>query len=690
MTRNSLWTVNGMVLLGLMVALTGFVPLHAGPVGEPIVFTGYLPGSGDGRIHILPAMSSVSLKNGDKATIQAVVKAMTGVASVMATIEREDGETDVTSANATQSTTSISSLPVSFLLEPAPMNLSEVNIAATVGLYQAEWIAHGLEETYYRVAITVTDREGHVYTDRLLRFSDPIAGNNSIGSLTYTDGGLKRMDSEQFPDERYFSCAVIDSDKGYAYFGTWTVPGRVVKVSLGVGPVVPRGVGAVTLNAGENFLRNAVIDADNGYAYFGTWTSNGRVVKVALGEGANPPTRVGAVTLSIGENELQAAVIDPANGYAYFGTGEPFVPGRVVKVALGAGANLPTRVGAVTLEDGENQLASAVIDVVGGYAYFGTGVSGVPGRVVKVALGAGANLPMRVGAVTLEDGESQLNSAVIDVPNGYSYFGTFTEPGRIVKVALGAGANPPTRVGAVTLEDGESQLASAVIDVVNGYAHFGTVVWGTASPVVKVALGSGANPPTRVGAVTLEDGENQLAAAVIDTENGYAYFGTNSPTCRVVRVALSHKGFVKGTRFNLPEKGLVESVSFLSHTSMGNLRLALYNAATSPALLWESGAVANIVKGDWVTVSIANGTPSSLLLPASDYWLAWQVDTMADVPCYTLGNTGEGMLVPYAWNAFPVNLESGTPTAPMLTTDRWSAYITYSAKASVQNWGQYE
>ncbi len=58
---------------------------------------------------------------------------------------------------------------------------------------------------------------------------------------------------------------------------------------------------------------------------------------------------------------------------------------------------------------------------------------------------------LRQAALTLESGEDSVVSAVIDAANGYAYFGTNTFPGQVVKVALGAGAAPPTRVGALTL-----------------------------------------------------------------------------------------------------------------------------------------------------------------------------------------------------------------------------------------------
>ncbi len=75
-------------------------------------------------------------------------------------------------------------------------------------------------------------------------------------------------------------------------------------------------------------------------------TSPGIVVKVQL----STFTRVGALTLNAGEDVLRSAVIDPTDGFGYFGTGTS--PGIVVKVRLSDF----TRVGALPLIAGENDL----------------------------------------------------------------------------------------------------------------------------------------------------------------------------------------------------------------------------------------------------------------------------------------------------------------------------------------------
>jgi Calx-beta domain-containing protein len=227
--------------------------------------------------------------------------------------------------------------------------------------------------------------------------------------------------------------------------------------------------------------------------------------------------RVGAVPLNSGENNPQSAVIDPVGGFAYFGLVTS--PGTVVKVRLSDF----TRVGALTLNPSEDGLGSAVIDQAGGFAYFITTNS--PGIVVKVRLSDFT----RVGALSMSAGEGFLTSAAIDPVGGFAYFGNNTNPGIVVKVRL----SDFTRVGALTLNSGETQLKSAVIDSAGGFAYFGT--YTSPGIVVKVRL----SDFTRVGAQALNSGENKLSSGVIDPAAGFAYFGTDTNPGIVVKVRLS-------------------------------------------------------------------------------------------------------------------------------------------------------
>jgi hypothetical protein len=129
-------------------------------------------GNGDGRIHIIPTLSSTAVKNGEKITISAIVKAQAGIAKVEAHlggVERVE-------------------------LKPAPRNLGGVNEQETVGLYTAEWRAHDLENKVYSVALEVTDKEGHTYSDRSLSFSDQ-ASKGAASKGSFPDPGFARVGS---------------------------------------------------------------------------------------------------------------------------------------------------------------------------------------------------------------------------------------------------------------------------------------------------------------------------------------------------------------------------------------------------------------------------------------------------------------------------------------------------------------
>ena len=371
-------------------------------------------------------------------------------------------------------------------------------------------------------------------------------------------------------DERYSGLysAVIDPEHGHAYFATANSinPGWVIK--LDITGAMPVEVGAAHAATGEFNLIGSAIDPSAGFAYFGTTGSPGQIVKVALGAGSAPPRYVGAATLASGENSAWGMVMDtrdpdPARHVLYVATGTS--PGRIVKVMAGARDALPERIAALTLEPGENTPRRAIADLAHGFAYFAT-MGGSP-KVIKIGLTPGQDPPSRAGAVPLDaNALHNIGSAVIDVPAGYAYFGTYDVaadrlPAKVYKVALGDGAAPPRKVGEVALGPADRELSTAVIDPEHGYAYFGSDHTYPAK-VFQIALGPGSAPPVLAGVLQLEggtqpnppDGRNVsnrpetaygevfLQSSVIDPTRGAAYFGTDSHRGQVVKVALAGGG----------------------------------------------------------------------------------------------------------------------------------------------------
>jgi hypothetical protein len=228
----------------------------------------------------------------------------------------------------------------------------------------------------------------------------------------------------------YVYAAVIDEANDFAYFGTDTNPGVVVKVRLSDLSVI----GYLTFQPGEGGIRTAVIDTANGFAYFGINVNPGILVKVRLSDF----TEVASLTTSL-EN-IQSSVIDSTRGFAYFSDGV-----SIVRVQLSDF----TENGAIS----EGGAIAAAIDPQAGYAYFGDRV--------------------RLADFTLDGALPQFNigvgSAVIDPVRGYAYFGsigTSNGQGEIIQVRL-----DNLSIGDV-LHFPYSDFWSAVIDPAGGFAYF--------------------------------------------------------------------------------------------------------------------------------------------------------------------------------------------------------------------------
>lgn len=145
-------------------------------------------------------------------------------------------------------------------------------------------------------------------------------------------GGLLRTGAIQLPAEDANYLYSILAVSGHLYIGTWlnSAPARIVKVRTSGGGAGTGGlerIGATTLLTDERSIGWAVVTGSS-FAYYGTTTQPGRVVKVHLNAGTDVlPERVDGLTLVSGEDWLGSAV--RIGQYLYFGTGT--YPGRIVR-----------------------------------------------------------------------------------------------------------------------------------------------------------------------------------------------------------------------------------------------------------------------------------------------------------------------------------------------------------------------
>ena len=199
------------------------------------------------------------------------------------------------------------------------------------------------------------------------------------------------------------------------------------------------------------------------------------------------------------------------------------------------------RVSKLTLSSGSySGLYWAVIDPVNGYAYFSTANSINPGWLIKVDISG--PVPVEVGAASAAVGEYNLIGGAIDVSAGVAFFGCTSSPGRVLKFSLGAGSAPPTYIGSIALNSGENGSWGIGIDTRDAdptkhYLYIATQ--NSPGLVVKVAPGATGQLPSRVSSLTLNSGENFPRRVVMDEVNGYLYLSAFGSFPLIIKVAMT-------------------------------------------------------------------------------------------------------------------------------------------------------
>jgi hypothetical protein len=315
---------------------------------------------------------------------------------------------------------------------------------------------------------------------------------------------------------------VIDPLRTYAYFGTEGAPAKIIKVQLSN----LTHAGILTLAAGENNIVSGVIDmADNsntpGYAYFGTNTSPGRIVKVDLAQFE----RVGAIVLGNQQNNARPAVIDIQKGVAYFGASGDLLS-QVVELNLSDF----TIKKSLTLQPGENGLRSAFLDTKTGSAYFGANGGR---RVIEVRVSdltrrghldlfVGNDLQSlglintnfvkdilkkynvvdtfvkmnfaelkKVDQVNINLGNSGLPTALLDLVGGFGYFGMESEPGNVTQFSI-------SDLSTLSLTADQGNLVPSVDElVVAGWANT------SGENGLSLVATSGQSPPVQPGVLEM-------------------------------------------------------------------------------------------------------------------------------------------------------------------------------------------
>lgn len=363
-------------------------------------------------------------------------------------------------------------------------------------------------------------------------------GNSFPGSPLYPESAVMRLDAaSDFRDDRNVRCTLIDDAGRYAYLGTWGSPARIIKMDLGEDTAdLPVQVATLVLEGGEQNISCGMIDSDAGFAWFGTESNPARIIKVSLGEGTDPPKLIASVTLPAADRQLRCAAHDKAANMGYFGVNTS--PAVVIKVALGEGINPPAKVGDTELPTNGQQLNCSLFDPVRRFAYFSEAASG---KLFKIAPGSAGAPPILAGEMS---GMPQVRCAVIDPESGHAWFGTNTSPGKVYKVDVSSGSSSPHLLGSITLDSRDENLAAAVIDAPGGFAYFSGEESGIYGAVIKVSLGKNGAPFERIHRQQLYTDEKVLNSGIINVSRGFAWFSSQTAPSRIVKVGLSPQSHI--------------------------------------------------------------------------------------------------------------------------------------------------
>jgi hypothetical protein len=322
--------------------------------------------------------------------------------------------------------------------------------------------------------------------------------------------------------EYNFKCAVIDEKANYAYFGMYTQNPKIVKIDLttftrvtSINITKPPGVTTVGL-----YLHTAIIDPAYQYAYFGTDSFPGSVIKIDL----NTFTQVGSIVFNAdpyadpetGESWVGASTIDPYGKYAYFATFSS--PGNIIKVDLATFS-------IVDRKQLNERFTCCVMDPVGYYAYFGNHTD-IDSYFTTIRLSS-----FTVEANTLlPKGFESFVSSCIDSKNVFAFFGTggtINNP-RIIRVDLKTFSL--VNYGEFTYSLSETNPANPsvecmILDPINGrymYAGFNLGYFENYSCLEKIDLVNF----NRVNTITLAFA---IPMCILVDKNGtYAYVGAIS------------------------------------------------------------------------------------------------------------------------------------------------------------------
>ncbi len=315
------------------------------------------------------------------------------------------------------------------------------------------------------------------------------AGDNMrrVGALTL---------NQSLSDNHGFYAATVDETNGFAYFASRFI------YKVDIRGALPVQVGTGTNLSGQSV--DGVMDPAAGCAYF----ASGNNIFQVLANGTNALTLGPTILAPFGTDFPWGVVIDasdPANHYLYVMCESSSGVARLYKIALNLYPSANAVLGFAAVNANEPPLYHGVIDVTNHCAYFGSLFATNVPYVVKFALGAGTNLPSRVAGLALDSTLRSIGPLALDIGGGYGYcctIGNDTNFGsaRVYMFALNGGG-APTLVTHTDMRAAEGYNQVAFIKPDRRLLYFACDLTYPGK-VYRFRLGSGTNAPVETGALS--------------------------------------------------------------------------------------------------------------------------------------------------------------------------------------------
>ena len=188
----------------------------------------------------------------------------------------------------------------------------------------------------------------------------------------------------------------------------------------------------------------------------------------------------------------------------------------------------------------------------------------------------------------------------------------------------------------------------------------------------------------------LTDTDRNIVTGTTASLTGPLYFVTRSRgnpanDYEIQKIDLAPENSIRAYRVDLSSATYLAEVHYFSHSSHGNIRLAIYSdgAGFPDQKIWESNEILNATADTWIHTKVTDHAylDSSYLvggafeLPAGSYWLAWQYDgpevAGQDAVGYIEGAPDTGYLKIQPYGAFPNTLDLSPPTS-RLDNSNWA------------------